>query len=134
MTKLIVAFRNFANAPKNPLMLFREIIVIYCESRMKDITELCGKTSERTSRVLVALDRHCFGTILALLRAARSSDWPNYHKLYCIAGKNPPPPRPYHFSIHLNQFSHGAYGNSTFRRNVGTLRTVQYRNLTKTIV
>jgi hypothetical protein len=36
MTKLIVAFRNFANATENPLMLFREIIVIGCMSVMEE--------------------------------------------------------------------------------------------------
>jgi hypothetical protein len=34
--KLIIAFRNFANAPKNPLMLFREIIVIGCMTVMEE--------------------------------------------------------------------------------------------------
>ena len=50
MTKLIDALRNFANAPKNPLMLFREIIVIGCMSVMEDINELCCKTSLRISK------------------------------------------------------------------------------------
>jgi len=55
MTKLTVALRNFANAPKNPLMLFREIIVIGCMSVMEDINELCGKTSLRISKSLLTL-------------------------------------------------------------------------------
>jgi hypothetical protein len=33
MTKLIVTFRNLASAPKNGrLMLFREIVAVYCEN------------------------------------------------------------------------------------------------------
>ena len=49
MTKLIVAFRNFANAPKNALILFREVIVVGCMSVMEAINEVCGKTSLRIS-------------------------------------------------------------------------------------
>ena len=43
MTKLIVAFRSFGNAPKpNQLTLFREIIADHSEVHTEHINTLCG--------------------------------------------------------------------------------------------
>jgi hypothetical protein len=60
MTKLVVAFRNFANATKNripgsqktlsqkylPLMdiiaVYRKTIVVYCENHVKRVNKRCG--------------------------------------------------------------------------------------------
>jgi hypothetical protein len=43
MTKIIVPFRNFANASKKTyLLLYREIIVVFSDIRTKPIHEFCG--------------------------------------------------------------------------------------------
>jgi len=44
--KLIVAFRNFANAPKNQLMLYREITAVCSQIHTKHINTLCGQNVE----------------------------------------------------------------------------------------
>jgi hypothetical protein len=47
MTKLIVAFRNFANAPKtSQLMLYREISAVCSQIHTKHINTLCGQNVE----------------------------------------------------------------------------------------
>jgi hypothetical protein len=47
MTKLIVAFRNFANAPKaNELTLYSEIIAVCSRIHTKQINTLCGQNVE----------------------------------------------------------------------------------------
>ena len=47
MTKLIVACRNFANAPKiSQLMLYREIMAVCSEIHTKHINTLCGQNVE----------------------------------------------------------------------------------------
>jgi hypothetical protein len=45
MTKLIVTFRNFANAPKN-LMISKERIVICSEIHKKHINVICTQDTE----------------------------------------------------------------------------------------
>jgi len=53
-TKLIVALRNFANAPKNDqLMLSREIIAVCSQTRTKHIKTLCGQNAEFVNVKLV---------------------------------------------------------------------------------
>jgi hypothetical protein len=47
MTKLIVAFRNFVNAPKiSQFNLCREIIAVYSEIHTKHLNVLCGQNVE----------------------------------------------------------------------------------------
>ena len=49
MTKLIVAFRNFVNAPKNePSVVYSEIIAVCSDTRTKHIrvNTLCGQKVE----------------------------------------------------------------------------------------
>jgi len=47
MTKLIVALRNFANAPKNDqLMLYGETIAVRSQIHTKHINTLCGQNVE----------------------------------------------------------------------------------------
>ena len=47
MTKLIVAFRNFANAPKkSQLSLYKKIIAVCPEIHTKHINVLCGRDVE----------------------------------------------------------------------------------------
>ena len=47
MTKLIVAFRNFANAPKgNQLMLYSEIIAVRSQIHTKHTNTVCGQNVE----------------------------------------------------------------------------------------
>jgi len=46
MTKLIFAFRNFANGPKIQSVLYREIIAVCSESHTKHINTLCGQNVE----------------------------------------------------------------------------------------
>ena len=54
-TKLIVAFRNFANAPTNDqLILFREIIAVCSEINIKHINTVCGQNVEFVNVTLVA--------------------------------------------------------------------------------
>jgi hypothetical protein len=47
MTKLIVAFRNFANVPKNePSLLYSEIIAVCSDIHTEHINTLCGQNVE----------------------------------------------------------------------------------------
>ena len=47
MTKQIVAFCNFAYAPKiSQLMLYREIIAVCCQIHTKHTNTLCGQNVE----------------------------------------------------------------------------------------
>jgi len=53
-TKLIVAFRNFANASKpSQLMLYWEVIAVCSEIHTKHINTLCGKNVELLNVKLV---------------------------------------------------------------------------------
>ena len=54
MTKLIVAFRNFANAPKpNQLMLYREVGAVGSEIHTKHVNTLWGENVELLNVKLV---------------------------------------------------------------------------------
>jgi len=44
--KIIVAFRNFENAAKSHLMLYREIIAVCSQIHTKHINTLCGQNVE----------------------------------------------------------------------------------------
>jgi hypothetical protein len=53
--KLIVAFRNFANAPKNQLTLRREIIAVCSQVHTKHMNTLCGQNVELLNIKLAVL-------------------------------------------------------------------------------
>ena len=53
MRNIIVAFCNFGNAPKNHLMLYREIIAVCSEIHTEHINTLCGQNVELLNVKLV---------------------------------------------------------------------------------
>jgi hypothetical protein len=77
--------------------------------------------------VLGKLNSHWLGTILFPLPAFCSFDWPSILKL---SYSTDTVFHSYHFSIHLNQFSHPDDGSRMFLRNGGTFNhyTVQKPN------
>jgi hypothetical protein len=59
-TKLIVAFRNFANALKNQLMLCGEIIGFYCEpNETRNTGLLVGKLQKSLKQVIHLVTTAC---------------------------------------------------------------------------